>query len=171
MTVTERNTSMNRTNQILLNKLVDISHGKRSSVAGPTSISTKVKMQSGSIRQQPGPRSLNISVRKRENDRIERENHAFAKRRFENCASVPQVHSLQNQFVQNRELKHRVMRVKKTLPGLTFGKRTALEPLEERSVVMAKGHAAMSGAQLSGSQSKHGLGSPSKPQLINASSE
>jgi len=42
------------------------------------------------------------------------------------------------------------MRVKKTLPGLTFGKRaTALPPLEEKSVVIAKGHLAMSG-QLSG---------------------
>jgi len=64
------------------------------------------------------------------------------------------------------------MRVKKTLPGLTFGKRnTALPPLEERSVVLAKGHAAMSGAQLSGSQSKNQLGSPSKKNLINANSE
>ena len=63
------------------------------------------------------------------------------------------------------------MRVKKTLPGLTFGKRTALQPLEERSVVMMKGQQAMSGAQLSGTQSKKNLTSPSKKHLINASSE
>ena len=106
MTVTERNTSMNRTNQILLNKLVDISHGKRSSVNGPTAVAVStLKKNRGSISQQPGPRSLNISVRKRENDRIERENHAFAKRLFENCGSVPQVQSLELAFVDNRSLK------------------------------------------------------------------
>ena len=31
-----------------------------------------------------GPRSLNISVRKQENQRIERENQAFARKLFEN---------------------------------------------------------------------------------------
>ena len=63
------------------------------------------------------------------------------------------------------------MRVKKTLPGLILGKRaTALPPLEERSVVLAKGQAAMSG-QLSGNQSKQSLASGSKKKLINANSE
>lgn len=36
--------------------------------------------KSGSL----GPRSLNINVRKQENQRIERENQAFAKKLFEN---------------------------------------------------------------------------------------
>jgi len=35
-----------------------------------------------------GPRSLNISIRKRENERIERENHAFAKRLYENNGAI-----------------------------------------------------------------------------------
>ena len=65
---------MNRENAILLNKLVDISQGKWSSVYGPAT----QKKKAGSV----GPKSLNISVRKRENERIERENHAFAKRLF-----------------------------------------------------------------------------------------
>lgn len=69
---------------------------------GPTAVASTIVKKRGSISQQPGPRSLNISVRKRENDRIERENHAFAKRLFENCGSVPQVHSLENQFCENR---------------------------------------------------------------------
>lgn len=121
---------MNRTNQILLNKLVDISHGKRVSVNGPTAIAGQKKRMS--VSQAPGPRSLNISVRKRENDRIERENHAFAKRLFENSGSIPQVHHLEKAFLENRNLKQRVMRVKKTLPGLVLGKRaTAVPPLEE----------------------------------------
>ena len=72
----EKNIMLNRDNQILLNKLVDISQGKQSSVNGPAVY--KKKRASESV----GPRSLNISVRKRENDRIERENHAFAKRLF-----------------------------------------------------------------------------------------
>lgn len=132
----ERNTDMNRTNQILLNKLVDISHGKRTSFNGPTAVNAvTIKTKRGSLSQAPGPRSLNISVRKRENDRIERENHAFAKRLFENSGSIPQVHKLEREFSSNRELKNRVIRVKKTLPGLKLGNRaTALPPLEETSI-------------------------------------
>jgi len=34
------------------------------------------------------PKSLNISVRRRDNERIERENHAFAKRLFTNAGSI-----------------------------------------------------------------------------------
>jgi len=34
------------------------------------------------------PKSLNISVRRRDNERIERENHAFAKRLFSNSGSI-----------------------------------------------------------------------------------
>ncbi len=73
---------MNVTNQLLLNKLVEISHGKRTQVFGPSAAKKR-----GSV--SVGPRSLNISVRKAENERIERENHAFAKRLFENKGSVP----------------------------------------------------------------------------------
>ena len=69
---------MTKTNQILLNKLVDISHEKQSAVFGPSAMKKR-----GSIGNL-GPKSLNISVRKRENDKIERENHAFAKKLFEN---------------------------------------------------------------------------------------
>jgi len=99
---------------------VDISHGKRTSVHGPSA--QAIAKGRKSISTQPiGPRSLNISVRKRENDRIERENHAFAKRLFENSGSIPQVGTLEQQYRQNMEHKNRVMRVKKTLPGLNFG--------------------------------------------------
>ena len=40
--------------------------------------------KSGSV----GPRSLNIGIRKKENDRIERENQAFAKKLFDNNGSI-----------------------------------------------------------------------------------
>jgi len=35
-----------------------------------------------------GPRSLNIGVRRKENDRIEKENYAFAKRLFQNGGMI-----------------------------------------------------------------------------------
>jgi hypothetical protein len=38
--------------------------------------------------QSVGPRSLNITVRKQMNDKIERENHAFAKRLFDKSGSL-----------------------------------------------------------------------------------
>ena len=74
----EKNIDVNRQNAILLNKLVDISKGRWSSVYGPA-----VKKTSNSV----GPRSLNISVRRRENERIEKENHALAQRLFKNNCS------------------------------------------------------------------------------------
>ena len=78
----EKNIDLNRENAILLNKLVDISQGKWSSVHGPATYKTKKSAQS------VGPRSLNIQIRRRENERIERENHAFAKRLFQNQGSI-----------------------------------------------------------------------------------
>ena len=66
---------LNYENQKLLNKLVDISAGKVTTHNGPAAYK---KRHLSNL----GPRSLNISVRKRENDRIERENHAMAKRLF-----------------------------------------------------------------------------------------
>ena len=67
----ERNIVINKHNQILLNRLVDISHGKWLSVQPKNRASETF-----------GPRSLNVVARKRENERIERENQAFAKRLF-----------------------------------------------------------------------------------------
>lgn len=43
---------------------------------------------SGSKSGSLGPRSLNINVRKMENQRIERENQAFAKKLFENQGNI-----------------------------------------------------------------------------------
>jgi hypothetical protein len=76
----ERNITINKDNQILLNKLVEISSGKWSSVVpAPTRERTRsIKFK--------GPTSLNMAVRKKETERIERENHAFAKRLFDKQA-------------------------------------------------------------------------------------
>jgi len=59
--------------------LVEISSGKWSSVAP---VPKKGGTRGKSVRVN-GPTSLNMGVRKRETERIERENHAFAKRLFD----------------------------------------------------------------------------------------
>jgi hypothetical protein len=71
--VQERNLEVNRDNQVLLNKLVEISTGKWSHI--------KKDKESGA--NNLGPKSLNVGFRKKETERIERENHAFAKRLFD----------------------------------------------------------------------------------------
>jgi hypothetical protein len=68
-----------------LNKLVEISSGKWSSVATvpkkpPVKRTVSVKVNG------KGPISLNMLVRKKETERIEKENHAFAKRLFDKQA-------------------------------------------------------------------------------------
>ena len=78
----EKNIIVNKDNQILLNKLVEISSGKWSSVAP----APKAKRAKSSNNTGKGPSSLNMGLRKRENDRIEKENHAFAKRLFDKQA-------------------------------------------------------------------------------------
>ena len=59
--------------------MVEISSGKWSSVAP----APKAKRAKSSNNTAKGPSSLNMGLRKRENDRIEKENHAFAKRLFD----------------------------------------------------------------------------------------
>ena len=66
---------INRDNQILLNKLVEISSGKFSII--------KKKEVSTTLPSLVAPKSLNMNYRKRETERIEQENHAFAKRLFD----------------------------------------------------------------------------------------
>ena len=78
----EKNITINKDNQILLNKLVEISSGKWSSVAPIPKKPEPVVKRNSSVRVK-GPTSLNMGVRKRETERIERENHAFAKRLFD----------------------------------------------------------------------------------------
>lgn len=113
---------MNRENAILLNKLVDISQGKWSSVHGPAIYKQKKSSQS------VGPRSLNISIRRKENERIERENHAFAKRLFQNQGSISK-QKLDAHYNQQMALRGRISRVKKPLPNLG-GRATQLPPID-----------------------------------------
>lgn len=61
---------------MLLNKLVEISAGKWS----------HIKKEKEAGKNLIGPKSLNMGFRKKETERIEKENHAFAKRLFDKQA-------------------------------------------------------------------------------------
>ena len=126
----EKNIDLNRDNAILLNKLVDISQGKWSSVHGPAAY--KGKKSSVSV----GPKSLNISIRRKENERIERENHAFAKRLFHNSGSISK-QKLDEQYKSQMLLKDRISRVKKPLPNLG-GRATLLPPISNNEFKSSK---------------------------------
>ena len=58
-----------------------------------------------------GPKSLNIHVRKLENERIERENHAFAKRLFDKSGSISKKR-LENEWVSQVKYKKIVEKVR-----------------------------------------------------------
>ena len=72
----EKNIEIDRENKKLLSKLVEISSGK---------LCTVKKEKDPNV---PGPKSLNLGYRKRETERIEQENHAFAKRLFDKQANL-----------------------------------------------------------------------------------
>jgi hypothetical protein len=60
-------------------------------------------------------KSLNIVVRKRENDRIERENHAFAKRLFSNLPTLKK-RDMDVQYEQHVNHRSRISKAKKLAP-------------------------------------------------------
>lgn len=100
--------AINRNNQLMLSKLVEISNGRWMGVpcapkALPpltkrglsTAADNRIKMSVTASRysctsasMMTTSKSLNLAVRKKETDRIERENHAFAKRLFDRTSYV-----------------------------------------------------------------------------------
>lgn len=133
---------MNNENQALLNKLVEISQGKQLCVPqhepripkGMTNDMSKRTlvsqsafsslMGSGSTER---TKSLNISIRKRENDRIERENHKFAKRLYSNTGCINR-QKLESDYQSILQYKKMISRVKKNKPSFN-GRFQALPPL------------------------------------------
>jgi len=89
----------------LLNKLVEISSGKWSSIA-PNPKDKKAKIRNQSVKVK-GPTSLNMGVRKRETERIEKENHAFAKRLFDKQA-VLNKKALDNEYHNHLKYKRQI---------------------------------------------------------------
>ena len=102
---------VNRDNQTLLNKLVEISSGKWSSVApAPRGGKPAAAAPRSTSFRTTGLASLNIGVRKRETLRIEKENHAIARRLFEKGPTVT-VNALQKDWRQNRTYRSNIRRV------------------------------------------------------------
>ena len=82
---------INRSNQALLNKLVEISAGKWSCVPTKEHMTRDYRSVDPAIRfsmTSTYKNSLNLPYRKRETDRIEKENHAFAKRLLERTSNL-----------------------------------------------------------------------------------
>ena len=77
----EKTAEINRENQILLNKLVEISSGKWSTVVPAPKKVVKKKVETNK-------KSLNYERRKKEFERIERENMAIAQRLFNKQGSI-----------------------------------------------------------------------------------
>ena len=61
------------------------------------------------------PRSLNYLTRRRENERIEKENHNFAKRLFSNAATIKKA-DLDDSYQVMSQIKHRIKRHRKLAP-------------------------------------------------------
>ena len=58
----------------------------------------------------PGPKSLNLGYRKRETERIEQENHAFAKRLFDKQANLSK-RKLEQDFKNHLKYKKQIQKV------------------------------------------------------------
>lgn len=116
---------INRNNQILLNKLVEISAGKRSSVVpAPRRIREMSKVSPSMARNfsisqlgqssqgNLGPKSLNFVRRKNEIDRIERENYMFAKKLYDNHGNISKKR-LDAEYKLINKYKKNIQKVKK----------------------------------------------------------
>ena len=60
----------------------------------------------------PGPKSLNIGVRKLQNDKIERENHAFAKRLFDKSGSLSKK-KMDEEYFNHMKYRRQIQKIKK----------------------------------------------------------
>ena len=91
---------------------MEISNGKWSSVATAKDARQKQKRVRASASQSRAfnPVSLNLAVRKRETERIERENHAFAKRLFDKQAVLSKK-KLDDEFKSHQKLKRQIAKV------------------------------------------------------------
>ena len=99
----KKNAAISFENQILLSKLVDISNGKWSAVPAPMRTRTSQSQNRGLYQ----PASLNIGYRKKETERIERENQAFARRLFEKKSTVAKT-VMDQKYVQNLKYRRQI---------------------------------------------------------------
>ena len=116
----EKNILISRDNQILLSKLVEISNGKWSSVPKPKETTNVLRKRPSASLPRFQPTSLNLAVRKRETDRIERENHAFAKRLFDKQANTTKS-AMDKDFHSHLKYKKQIAKMK--VPPKTTGQK------------------------------------------------
>lgn len=110
----EKNAEINRENQILLNKLVEISNGKWSSVSKPV-----VKKKAKPVG--PPKKSLNYERRKKEFERIERENMAIAQRLFNKQGSISKK-KMDAEYGVHKKYKKQIQKAEPTAKGTIKGK-------------------------------------------------
>lgn len=98
----EKTAEINRENQILLNKLVEISNGKWSSVSKAPKVVKK--------KEPVNKKSLNYERRKKEFERIERENMAIAQRLFNKQGSISKK-KMDEEYGVNRKYKKQIQKL------------------------------------------------------------
>lgn len=114
-----------------------VKHGSR--VQQPHTIATKnnestkdlISQSAFSAVTKTRDRSLNIGLRKRENERIERENVKFAQKLYSNAGSISRK-KLDNEYASILAYKKMISRVKKNKPSFN-GRFHALPPLRAAS--------------------------------------
>jgi hypothetical protein len=82
-------------------------------------------------------RSLNLSFRKRENERIDRENHNLALRLIKNQGSISK-RSLEMTFQINQHYAKMIQKVKKGKP-IFQGRFKSLPPIKNRNLAFDSG--------------------------------
>ena len=101
----------------MLNKLVEISTGKWSCVPTKEHMSRDFRSVDPAIRfSMNSYKSLNLPFRKRETDRIERENHAFAKRLFDRPANLSKK-KLEVEYKDHQKYLKQIQKMKATQIG------------------------------------------------------
>ena len=94
----ERNIQLTKENNILLGKLVEISSGKFA-----------VSKREKSV-QAPTMRSLNTGYRRKEHDKIEQENHAFAQRLYAKKSNFDKKR-MDEEFKEHKTYKKHIMKL------------------------------------------------------------
>lgn len=79
-------------------------------------------------------KSLNIVSRKRENERIERENHGLAKRLFENGGAISK-RGLDREYNQIMQYKKMISKFKPSKKPIFAGRFSSLPPIQRRGSV------------------------------------
>ena len=110
---------------------MDVASGHAPTHNGPAIYKKKIDYKSVS------PKSLNLAVRQREYDRIQKENRVLAVRLFSQKSKTTKK-SLDKDFEKMDIIRQRLQKVGKKLPGLTGRRNTELPALNESVLSKSK---------------------------------